>query len=181
MDKVVVVKGKHEGKSGVVKSIDYNNKTITVHGVNTKNLFPDEHKLMRQMNKHRASNTHREVKWKRIPTPIPLGDVMLLSPHCDKLIKPKVSYKGKELGYVRVCPSTGKEIEFPRKTYRLPEDKHKYYKRQWHDNRAGEIKLVSFKGYDYGQVAEDFLNRLTQKNKAEKKLLLKDRFMKNFL
>lgn len=81
--------------------------------------------------------------------------------------------------YIRLCPKTSKPINIPLKkftpvaqrkiTYNLPNKKN--------DTDGLSLRIITFKGHDYAQVARDFLDKIKEKENNEAKFILKDKFV----
>lgn len=187
-DIVVVLKGEFKGQSGKVKFVDRDKEKIIVDGINNERVVPDENEandyIMNHFKKHNKNLNDANVKQKHIMkpkfiyNPVELKHVGLLSPFCNKIITPIIEFDNELNKKVRKCPETGKVLPFPKgkKMSILSVEKRQQFA---NDTGRQAVMLKTFKGIDYGEVAEIFISRMKLQAEKESKLILKDKFIKN--
>ena len=187
-DSVYIFRGEFKGKSGKVLSVNYNKKTIRIEGINVKEMYPNESRLLDIFNNENGKDMSytEKIKISKLSQPIDLDDVRLISPHCNKTIKPifeENKAKNKNDGsLIRMCPETNKIINFPgRQKAKNPYKKFESITDHENETSVENIETITFKGYDYESVFESFLNRQKVLNERKSELILKDKVSANLI
>lgn len=186
-DSVYIFLGDFKGKSGKVDGINHKKKEIRVKGVNVKEIWPTQDKLAKFMDKKTQNMdmySPETIKIDKFAQPIDLNHVKLISPFCNKTIRPIIE-NNKELNdgsVVRKCPETNKILDFPKRQKVLnPYRKFENIDDHEKETSVESIGEITFKGYDYESVFESFLNRQKVFNERKSELILKDKASVNLI
>lgn len=162
-DVVKVISGEFAGRITKVTSIRRSNDDVYLNKVNSK--------LIRLTGK----------KFKKVHLPISKKEIKLISPFTNKPTTPEI-IKRDDGTYYRKCPETKKEIPVPIvKRNRIFKDgkiigiKTRKIKRNKKCTKSLNVKTVTFKGYEYEDIAKDFILRMKEKKAKESLLILKDK------
>ena len=162
-DVVKVISGEFADRITKVTSIRRSNNDVYLNKVNSK--------LVRLFSK----------KFRRVHLPISKKDIKLISPFTNKPTTPEI-VKRDDGTYYRRCPETKKEIPVPIvKRNRIFKDgkiigiKTRKVKTNKKCTKSINVKTVTFKGYEYEDIAKDFILRMKEKKAKESLLILKDK------
>ena len=185
-DFVKVVHGEFKGQSGRVIGINYAQNKIKIKGVNPELIIPDinNSKSLKKIKVDKNGIGIKKFKYNSIN----LKDCMLISPYTNALIKPRIDLAKSKTYYTRYCSVTGFPIPFP-------ETKLKNFEVKKKDNKVisivkiknfqksngtnitpkEDVLIKTYKGLDYCQIAQDFLNIKKERQLKADKLILKDK------
>jgi len=170
-DLVIITSGKYKGQSGRIKTISRTQNTAIIPGVNLKL------KLKHIYGLYHLTKIDPNNKRQYHPSPISINDLSLVSPFANKIIKPEIIPNKNMPGhFMRICPLTKKEIPVPpHRRYIHSSLKSKKFHYSCKDTKKRMIPIITFKGYDYESIFEDFLVRKKEKKFIDKDLILRDR------
>lgn len=162
-DIVKIVSGEFTGKITKVTSIRRSNDNVYLDKTNIKMVYDAKNKLQRK------------------PIPISQKHIKLISPFTNKTITPKIVSRDDGTKF-RICPETKKEIPIPVvlrnkivKDGKIVGLKKKEKKSNKKCTKEKSVNVVTFKGYEYGDIAKDFILRMKEKKARESLLILKDK------
>lgn len=95
-DKIKVLTGKDKGKEGQILKVLPKDGKVVVEGINIHTRFA------------RAKRSGEKGQRLEIPSPLTLGKVMLICPHCGK--QTRIAHGSSEAGHFRKCKKCGKLI-----------------------------------------------------------------------
>lgn len=162
-DIIKIVSGEFAGKITKVSSIRRSNDNVYLDKTNIKMVYDEKNDL------------------KRKPMPISQKHIKLISPFTNKTITPKIVSRDDGTKY-RICPETKKEIPIPVvlrnkivKDGKIVGLKKKEKKSNKKCTNEKSVNVVTFKGYEYEDIAKDFILRMKEKKARESLLILKDK------
>jgi large subunit ribosomal protein L24 len=161
-DEVLVIDGKFKGKTGKVLRVYRKEKKILVSGINLVEVEEDN---------YFGEGDDVKVFKER---PIWYHHVALFDKETGKKIKVKIGKdeKGKR---VRRVTKTKQILKIPEREEKTYLSRHKGKVTGPKDTDSNTVLERTFNEYDFEEVAKQFLERIKEKEKVEKNLILKDK------